>query len=411
MLDKYSVKNFKIHQDDIEIEFPGLTILTGTNNSGKSSLIQSIRSLSIMKNTRDCYLPLDKIEGLGGLKDVLNKNVNRSESIVYNLYFSLPQHWKAHVELEFSSALAGGDAMAVRQTDAALLTKIRIIIEDEGTPNVFVLSYKEKGKYLLTEVIGTQKQDVDIVDVIGLIPVSAFLKISDLRKRENLNRCFQELQELSIRYLGPYRSVATHTQDSGYRLLDTNGDNASEIIARWKDEKIFDGAIFAEAFTKWTLELLHAEFTVKMENNQYKLITIENGVEFSLNQIGFGNTQILPVIVQILTAQRGDLVIIENPEVHLHPKWKADLMELFFYAASHGVKIILETQSMEMINRVRVMVKKQPELVDKTALYFFEKRDFECEINRVDIARTGQLAIWPEDFLDRVTIEDSFELL
>ena len=150
---------------------------------------------------------------------------------------------------------------------------------------------------------------------------------------------------------------------------------------------------------------------IKLENDQYRILAVENGIEFGLGQIGFGNTQILPIIVQILTAQKGDLVIIENPEVHLHPRWKADLMKLFFHAAAYGVKVIIETQSMEMINRTRLIVKQQEGLRDKIALYFFEKRELSCEINRIDIKDTGELDVWPEDFLDRVTIDDSFGLL
>ena len=57
------------------------------------------------------------------------------------------------------------------------------------------------------------------------------------------------------------------------------------------------------------------------------------------------------------------------------------------------------------------MVKHQEELRDKIALYFFEKRGFTCEINKIDIKETGELDVWPEDFLDRVTIDDSFGLL
>lgn len=62
MIDSYSVKNFKIHQDGIDIEFPGVTILTGTNNSGKTSLIQSIRTLAAVENTSEGipFLPFQK---------------------------------------------------------------------------------------------------------------------------------------------------------------------------------------------------------------------------------------------------------------------------------------------------------------------------------------------------------------
>lgn len=109
MFEKYSIRNFKIHQDSTGIEFPGLTILTGTNNSGKTSLIQSIRVLSQIENqfSRLPSLAFYKVNGLGELKDVLNKNVSRSESIEYNLYFRPLPGLNAHVTLKFGSILQG----------------------------------------------------------------------------------------------------------------------------------------------------------------------------------------------------------------------------------------------------------------------------------------------------------------
>lgn len=166
-----------------------------------------------------------------------------------------------------------------------------------------------------------------------------------------------------------------------------------------------------DAFNIWTTKILNSEFRVKIEANKPKIVAIDNEIEFELTQIGFGNSQIIPIIIAILTANKGDLVIIENPEVYLHPKWKTNLVELFYYAVSEGINILLETQSMEITNRVRVSIKKDSNLKSKTSLYFFEKIGLESNIQKIDIDKTGNLDAWPEDFLDRVTIEDSFKLL
>lgn len=416
MLEKYSVSNFKIHQDGIEIVFPGLTILTGTNNSGKSSLIQSIRAYAKIGNKAELVpvLPLDKVEGLGSLRDVLSKTVGRSESIVYNLYFILASSVKAHVELRFSSSLQHG-MTDMRQMDTAILIQIRFVLQGIEGDRVCAYTFRlQQDEYLIEQENSEHSEILGKFHLLGMRPLSAFSEIQNLAERDAVSECFQnlvDLNEQSIRYLGPYRSVLSYAPESGNDYLEVNGSNASEVIARWSDRTIFDGTLFAESFARWTSKLLHTEFDVKLEHNQYRLVALENGVEFGLNQIGFGNTQIIPVIVQILTAHKGDLVIIENPEVHLHPKWKADLIELFYHAAVHGVRIVIETQSMEMINRSRLMIKQNPEWSELTALYFFEKRGLECEINRIDIESTGQLSAWPEDFLDRVTIDDSYGLL
>ncbi len=416
MFEKYSVGNFKIHQDSADIEFPGLTILTGTNNSGKTSLIQSIRVLSKIENQLSGIpsLAFHKVAGLGELKDVLNKNVSRSECIEYNLYFRLMPSLNAHVTLKFGSVLQGNMQVAARQSDAAVLNELQVILDEGGdqySRYQFILG--EHG-YTFTKQADGKTDVLGTVRFMGIQPMTSFPEIQDVREREKLLLCIQELSNLNemfIRYLGPYRAVSAYVPDTGCSFLDINGNNVAEVMAHWSEKPTFDGTSFMDAFAKWTSRLLQTEFAVRMDSSQYKLVAIESGVEFGISQIGFGNTQILPVIVQILTAMPGDLVIIENPEVHLHPKWKADLVELFLYAASHGIKVVLETQSMEIINRTRLMVKKSPNMAEKIALYFFEKRGFSCEINRIDIKETGEMDVWPEDFLDRVTIEDSFGLL
>lgn len=416
MFEKYSIRNFKIHQDSTDIEFPGLTILTGTNNSGKTSLIQSIRVLSQIENqfSRLPSLAFHKVNGLGELKDVLNKNVSRSESIEYNLYFRPLPGLNAHVTLKFGSILQGNMPVAARQSDAAVLNELQLVMDEGGDLyHMYQFFLSENGYFFARQEDG-KRNILGTVTFMGVQPITSFPGISDAREREKLLLCMEELSNLnerSLRYLGPYRAVSAHVPDTGCSLLDVNGNNTAEVMAYWSDKSTFDGTPFPVAFARWTSKLLKTEFVVRMDSSQYKLVAIESGVELAVSQIGFGNTQILPVIVQILTAMPGDLVIIENPEVHLHPKWKADLVELFLYAAGHGIKIVLETQSMEIINRTRLTVKNFPELAKKIAMYFFEKRGFSCEINRIDIKETGELDVWPEDFLDRVTIDDSFGLL
>lgn len=175
---------------------------------------------------------------------------------------------------------------------------------------------------------------------------------------------------------------------------------------------IFDGKTkLIDAFNIWTKEILNSEFKVKIESNMPKIVAVDNDLELNLEQIGFGNTQAIPIIVTILTAKKGDLVLIENPEVHLHPKWKTNLVKLFYYAACRGINILIETQSMEIINRVRVYIKNDCKLNEITSLYFFNKIGLETNVQKIDIEKTGNLEIWPEDFLDKVTIEDSFKLL
>jgi len=105
MINRYSISNFKIHKEGYNLDLDGLTILTGTNNSGKSSIIQSVRLLSKINSNSFSYskLPFDQVLELGDLKRTLNKDVNRYESIVYKFSLKIENFKFCNIELEFDS--------------------------------------------------------------------------------------------------------------------------------------------------------------------------------------------------------------------------------------------------------------------------------------------------------------------
>lgn len=423
MINNYSIKNFKIHKDFYNLQLNGLTIFTGTNNSGKTSLTQSIRILSKIndKSYNYTYLPLEEIPELTSLSRTLNKGVKRSDSIVYKFSLDIPNFNFYNVELEFDSIYNYKHAF-IDMMDKAILKRLNIYFESkDGTTKDYEFLIKDeenvfKNVYLLYELSNSEINNKVLIEdniiIRGIMPTyiptepnqSLILLANSLVYLGNIN-------QNSIKYLGPYRFIGNKSSTYS-NILDEKGSNVADIVNLYKDSFIFDGKTrFIEAFNIWTNKILNTKFNIKTEANEYKLITSDNNIDFELDQIGFGNIQVIPVIVSILTAKKGDLIIIENPEVHLHPRWKANLVELFYFAVKNNVNILIETQSLELINRIRVSVKHNENLKDKTALYFFEKKGLESNIFNIEIENTGNLSMWPEDFIDRVTIDDSFELL
>lgn len=90
--------------------------------------------------------------------------------------------------------------------------------------------------------------------------------------------------------------------------------------------------------------------------------------------VGFGVTYTLPIIVAILSAKVDDLIIIENPESHLHPKAQSILGKLFAIAANAGVQIIIESHSDHILNSLRVCVKNKIISNESVAIYYFERK-------------------------------------
>ena len=89
---------------------------------------------------------------------------------------------------------------------------------------------------------------------------------------------------------------------------------------------------------------------------------------------GFGITQVLPIVVAALSAQKGDLVLIENPEVHLHPAGQATMGKFLSEVASAGVQVVLETHSDHVLNGIRRSVKDRILSSSDVALHFFQSQ-------------------------------------
>lgn len=118
--------------------------------------------------------------------------------------------------------------------------------------------------------------------------------------------------------------------------------------------------------------------------------------------VGFGLTQILPIVVAALSAQPEDILLIENPEVHLHPAGQALMGQFLAEVAQAGVQVIVETHSDHLLNGIRRAVKGQKIGADQVALYFFRPRDGELDqVASPQLDKNGNIDAWPEGFFDQ----------
>ncbi len=143
-----------------------------------------------------------------------------------------------------------------------------------------------------------------------------------------------------------------------------------------------------------------------MEDNQFPTN------EFKAGNVGFGISYVLPIIVAVLSAEKGSLLLIENPESHLHPQGQAKLAELLALAAQNGVQILLETHSDHIINGTLVAVKKyQTEqrgiAHDNVRIYYFDL-DETCHATRstkIPVLEGGRIVNAPQGFFDQFKID------
>ncbi len=135
--------------------------------------------------------------------------------------------------------------------------------------------------------------------------------------------------------------------------------------------------------------------------------------QFRPINVGFGLSYILPMLVVLLTAHEGEMLVIENPEAHLHPRGQAEVGKLLARAAAAGIQLFVETHSDHVINGIRVAVKEGIIKPEDVNIAFFERKEHEVKnksgvssteiystVNNIKIDRHGSLSMYPDGFMD-----------
>ena len=140
--------------------------------------------------------------------------------------------------------------------------------------------------------------------------------------------------------------------------------------------------------------------------------------QYKPQNVGFGISYILPVLVTLLSAEPGSILIIENPEAHLHPRGQSEIGKLIAETVARGVQVFVETHSDHVINGVRVAVKKGVVKPEDVNIAFFERkphdvtredgtpqREIYSEVTNIKVDANGSLSEWPKDFMDEWGIQ------
>ena len=125
---------------------------------------------------------------------------------------------------------------------------------------------------------------------------------------------------------------------------------------------------------------------------------------------GFGLTQVLPIVIAVLSASKSDIILIENPEVHLHPAGQALIGQFIADAVRAGIQIIVETHSDHVLNGVRRAVKDGRIASDQVCIHFFRPRsnDGSPQVISPILDETGNIDDWPDGFFDQFDKDSNY---
>ena len=109
----------------------------------------------------------------------------------------------------------------------------------------------------------------------------------------------------------------------------------------------------------------------------------------------------LPVIVALLSAKKGGLVLLENPEAHLHPKGQTRLGELVALTTAAGAQVFVETHSDHFMDGIRLAVRDKIVTPKSVAFHYFAQDGNASKVNSPQIDEDGRLSEWPSGFFDQ----------
>jgi predicted ATPase len=366
MLSSLTLKNFKPFENQ-SFSLKPLTLLTGLNSTGKSSVLQSL--LLLRQSSQQDEL-LDRVGlvlngdlvSIGTGQDALFK---RAKEDVITLKVGMNNDIKGTWTFDCD-----------RQSDIMRISTLSIADGSVYNSGLF----NDNFHYLKAERIAPRN----------------YFQMSDFKVRQHQQIGSQGEFTTHFLSINEYKKIP-HSQLSH---PSAQSDILKSQVEAWLGE-ISPG-------TRVDIEL-HSGMDVV--NLQY---SYEDNNSYRSTNVGFGITYTLPIIVAILSASSDTLILLENPEAHLHPRGQSKMGELIALAASCGIQIILETHSDHVLNGIRKAVKYKKLEADKVQINYFErylkKGQPTTEIITPRIYQSGGIDKWPDGFFDQAE-KDLMDLL
>ena len=400
---KIAVKGFKSIAEECEIDIRPLTILAGANSSGKSSIMQPFL---LLKQTLEApYDPgpllidgpnvqfTEAAQFLSTLPD--GKNTDRFqilvENRVYDTFYSV-----------MSTFRKGSDGIEIVK-----MTREIKSVSDPLSPSLHLNLYPEMP---LEEAISQIDQYPMSRDFKGVKRFRCFLGFEPPDGKGLYDVTYPlEPSILSTIHLPGLRGNPERTYkrtSTGPRSPGTFENYVASILHEWqepKDERLntVANALHILGLTGKVGTQKVGDVGIEVQVGRLPYNSIGETDMVNIADVGFGVSQVLPVLVAVIVAEPGQLVYLEQPELHLHPRAQVALAQVLADAAKRGGRVVAETHSSLLLLGVQTLVAEgdlSPELVK---LHWFSRnKEGVTEVDSVDLDEAGAYGDWPMDFDD-----------
>jgi predicted ATPase len=367
MLREIHLSSFKCF-DNLDLPLGPLTLLTGVNGGGKSSVMQALVLLSQTFGQQEWARAL-LLEGpelaLGNVADVLNQSSARR-------------------------SLALG------------------ITSDQQTVK---WTFKAEDRQALS--IELEQIEID-GQQISLGNATRWLMPPDYAEASSVVSALRHLSWITAERTGPRELMPLRVAD-GHARVGHHGEMAAGLLY-WRGEDEVNPTLCLPDTPPTLFHQVRGHMQRFFPGCDLRVSPIDGVSAISLRlrsnsrsdfqrpqNVGFGLTQLFPIIVSLLAARTGDVLLIENPEVHLHPRAQQEIGMLLTETAASGVQVVLETHSDHVLNGVRLAVKQKKLPAADVRVHFFTHRSGDQTVipESPVMDEDGRLDSWPEGFFDQ----------
>lgn len=406
-INEIRIQGFKSLNQDCRIAIHPLTILAGANSSGKSSALQPFLML---KQTLEAEYDPGPL-----LIDGPNVRFTSTEQ-----FLCRAGSHKNQLKLGISFTDSRSFDLVFSRTKAEKLGIRRMSYSYEGHRGNLWLGMPpealNKNVHPETKAFGDQlSKRSGVKSRYALQPNRCFLSVRIVfRKGMSIEAPFPHLGLAEcLRSIIHVRGLRG-TPERNYALTSAGPQYAgafenyvATVVNTWGQRK--DKRLRTLCESLRTLGLSSIVRAVPLDDVQVELRVgrvLERKVQrladtVSIADVGLGVSQVLPVLVALIAAHPGQLVYLEQPEIHLHPKAQIGLAKILVDAASRGVRVVTETHSDILILAIRALVAEKAINADKVVLHWFERdKSGLTRVRSSQMEPSGATPKWPSDFAD-----------
>ena len=427
MLTKIRLRNFKAFKDTGDIEIAPLTVLTGPNSSGKSAIIRAMMALRQTTESRDpntAFVPTGSYVDLGPYEDFVFMQDVKS-FVGLGVEWQLPSPPVAlGVELASSPGQSKMSAFIelayLQSTDRIYLSNSRICLA-EGDFEVYKEAKRgnQIGRSYRTRVewdnLSTTLSDSVVAKFYAVPPYqmrhSGIGPGKDRLDRELIaSQVAKAIEDSVVRefarlyYIGPLRASPQRmylSTGETPREVGTSGELGPAVL--WNASKNTQLNL-KKRLSDWCSKMgLASEVKlVAVSEGFFQLLVVDPHTKavINLTDAGVAISRIFPILVQGLTAIPGSTLMLEQPEIYLHPKVQAYLADFLIEAVQRGVGVVIETHSEHLITRLQRRIAEEILKPDHVALYYVTPSPAGSNLERVAIDEYGHTPSPPKGFFD-----------